>query len=194
MFDLWLINHNLLIILLMDCEAEFMPDKQLSCIQIKKKRQDMFVKHEHVPQWRSRSQVKFFFCMSGKPLSQGTYMSNMKALSEMFKKLWPMLIFFFKVGHWWRWRSRSQVRFFLCEWEALITMNLHAKFEDYIWKDSKLMTNVKEQTNQQSDRAKTICPAIATGDIKRKKDRDYIVFTVVCDSCLYMYMYMYVIV
>ena len=40
----------------------------------------------------------FFFCTSGKPLSQGTYMSNRKALSEKIQKLWPMLIFFFKVG------------------------------------------------------------------------------------------------
>ena len=62
----------------------------------KKKRKKMFVKQEHVP--------------SRKPLSQGTYMSNMKALSEMVKKLWPMLIFLFKVGH--RWRSRSLVKFF----------------------------------------------------------------------------------
>ena len=31
---------------------------------------------------RSRSQVKFFF-MSGKPLSQGTYMQNTKAVSKM---------------------------------------------------------------------------------------------------------------
>ena len=55
----------------------------------------MFVKHEHVPGQgqlffkvghRSRSQVKFV-CMSGKPLSQGTYMPNMKALFEMVKKL-----------------------------------------------------------------------------------------------------------
>ena len=33
----------------------------------------------------------FFFCMNGKPLSQGTYMSNMKALSERIQNLWPML-------------------------------------------------------------------------------------------------------
>ena len=58
-------------------------------------KQDVFVKHEHVPGQgqlffkvghRSRSQVKFV-CMSGKPLSQGTYMPNMKALFEMVKKL-----------------------------------------------------------------------------------------------------------
>ena len=29
--------------------------------------------------------------MSGKPLSQGTYMPNMKALSERVQNLWPML-------------------------------------------------------------------------------------------------------
>ena len=29
----------------------------------------------------------FFFCMSGKPLSQGIYMIHMKALSELVKKL-----------------------------------------------------------------------------------------------------------
>ena len=40
--------------------------------------------------WRSRSQVKFFW-MSGKPLPQGTYMRNMKALSERVQNLWPML-------------------------------------------------------------------------------------------------------
>ena len=34
----------------------------------------------------SRSQVKCF-CMSGKPLSQGTHMLNMKALSKMVQKL-----------------------------------------------------------------------------------------------------------
>ena len=31
------------------------------------------------------------FCMSGKPLSKGTYMPNMKALSERIQNLWPML-------------------------------------------------------------------------------------------------------
>ena len=52
----------------------------------------------------SRSQVKvkvkvrdqIFFCMSGKPLSQGTYMPNIKALSKTIQKLWPMLIFSLK--------------------------------------------------------------------------------------------------
>ena len=39
---------------------------------------------------RSRSQVKIV-CMSGKPLSQGTYMPNIKALSQTVQKLWPML-------------------------------------------------------------------------------------------------------
>ena len=41
---------------------------------------------------RSKSQVKIF-CMSGKPLSQGTYMPNIKALSQMVQKFWPMLKF-----------------------------------------------------------------------------------------------------
>ena len=45
---------------------------------------------------RSRSLVRIF-CMSMKFLSQGTYMPNMKALSEMVKKLWPMLIFSLKL-------------------------------------------------------------------------------------------------
>ena len=40
--------------------------------------------------WRSMSQVKIFR-MSGKPLSQGTYMPYMKALSERVQNLWPML-------------------------------------------------------------------------------------------------------
>ena len=30
-------------------------------------------------------------CMSGKPLSQGTYMPNIKDLSQTVQKLWPML-------------------------------------------------------------------------------------------------------
>ena len=53
---------------------------------------------------------------------------------------------------------------FLYEWEALVTRNLHAKYEGSIGKGSKLMTNVKgvQQTNkptkQPTDRAKTICP------------------------------------
>ena len=34
----------------------------------------------------SRSQVKIF-CMSGKPLSQGTYMPNIKALSQTVHRL-----------------------------------------------------------------------------------------------------------
>ena len=37
----------------------------------------------------SRSQVKIF-CMSGKPLSQETYMPNIKALSQTVLKLWPL--------------------------------------------------------------------------------------------------------
>ena len=47
----------------------------------------MFVKHEHVPGVKVKVTGQFFFFMSGKPLSQGTYMSNMKALSETVKKL-----------------------------------------------------------------------------------------------------------
>ena len=38
----------------------------------------------------SRSEAKFF-CMSGKPLSQGTYMSKIKVLSQTVQKLGPML-------------------------------------------------------------------------------------------------------
>ena len=49
---------------------------------------------------RSRSEVKIF-CMSGKPLSQGTYMSNIKALSEMVQELSGQGQFFLQ--------SRSQV-------------------------------------------------------------------------------------
>ena len=70
----------------------------------------MFVKHEHVPgEGQGHSSFFFFFCTSGKPLSQGTYMSNMKALSEMVKKVMTNVKVVqqtnFKVGH--RWRSRS---------------------------------------------------------------------------------------
>ena len=36
---------------------------------------------------RSRSRSQVVFCMSGKTLSQGTYMPNMKALSETVQKL-----------------------------------------------------------------------------------------------------------
>ena len=80
----------------------------------------MFVKHEYVN-----------FCMSGKPLSQGTHISNMKALSEKVKELWPMLYFSLKSvtgegqGH----RSK-----FLYEWEALVTntFNLYTKYEGSI--------------------------------------------------------------
>ena len=71
-----------------------------------------------------------------KPLSQGTYMPNMKALSktvqklsEMVQKLWPMLIFFFKVGH----RFKVTGQNFLYEYEALVTKNLHTKYEGSIW-------------------------------------------------------------
>ena len=70
-----------------------------------KMKQDVFVKHKHVPRsrsffffkvgQRSRSQVKIF-CMSGKPLSQGTYMPNTKALSQKVQKIWPMLFFSLK--------------------------------------------------------------------------------------------------
>ena len=73
---------------------------------------------------RSRSEVIFF--MSGKPLSQETYMPNIKAVSQMVQSHQANLNFFFKVGH--RSRSRSQVKI-LYEWEALVTRNLHAKYE-----------------------------------------------------------------
>ena len=59
------------------------------CLYLK---QDMFVKHKHVP-GEGQGHRSSFFCTSGKLLSQGTYMSNMKALSETIKKLLPMLFF-----------------------------------------------------------------------------------------------------
>ena len=62
------------------------------------------------------------------------------------------------------------------EWEALVTRNLHAKYKGSISNGSKVRTNVKvvQLTNQQIDRAKTICPRFTTGDIKRAQvyDRD----------------------
>ena len=57
----------------------------------------------------------------------------------------------------------------LYEWEALVTRNLHAKYEGSISNSSKvMMTNVKvvHPTNQQTDRQKQYVPAVATGDIK----------------------------
>ena len=59
-------------------------------------KQDMFMKHKPVPSEGHGHRSIYFFCMSGKPLSQGTYMTNMKSLSETVKKLWPMLIFSLK--------------------------------------------------------------------------------------------------
>ena len=56
----------------------------------------MFVKHEHVP--GEGQGHRSFFCTSGKPLSQGTDMSNMEAISETVKKL-CQCYFFFKFGH-----------------------------------------------------------------------------------------------
>ena len=47
---------------------------------------NIFFKVDH----RSRSRVKML-CMSEKPLSQGTYMPNIKALFQTVQKLWPML-------------------------------------------------------------------------------------------------------
>ena len=68
----------------------------------------------------------------------------------------------FKVGH--RSRSRSQVNI-LYDWKALVTRNLYAKYKGSSSNGSQVMTNVKvvqatnQQTNnQQTDRAKTICP------------------------------------
>ena len=57
---------------------------------------------------------------------------------------------FFKVGH----RSRSQVKIFLCEWEALVTRNLHSKYKGSISNGPKVMTNVKvvQPTNQQTNK------------------------------------------
>ena len=81
---------------------------------------------------RSRSEVKLF-CMSGKPLSQGTYMLNIKALSQTVQKF--LLI-----------KSQVQVKVtdqkFLYEWEALVRRNLHAKYEGSTWNGSKVMTKV----------------------------------------------------
>ena len=57
---------------------------------------------------------------------------------------------------------------FLYEWGALVTRNLHAKYECSIWKDSKLMTMLKlsnKRTNKQTGQ-KQYLPAIPTGDIK----------------------------
>ena len=48
------------------------------------------------------------------------------------------------------------------EWEAFVTRNLHvhAKYEGSISNSSKVMTNVEvvQPTDQQTDRAKTVCP------------------------------------
>ena len=91
---------------------------------------------------RSRSQVKIL-CISGKPLSQGTYMSNIMVLSRTIQKLWPVL----KLSN--KPTSRSQVMVkvtgqnFLYEWEALVTRNLHAKYKGSTSNGSKVMTNVK---------------------------------------------------
>ena len=60
--------------------------------------------------------------------------------------------FFFKVGH--KVKVKVTGQEFLYEWEALVTRNLHAKYEGSIWKGSKLMTNVKvvQQTNKPTNR------------------------------------------
>ena len=49
--------------------------------------------------------------MSGKPVSQGTYMPNMKALSQKVQKLLPMFLFFSF--------ERSQVNFYCRSWQPL---------------------------------------------------------------------------
>ena len=86
----------------------------------------------------SRSEVIFFWGGGGggvggggeKPLSKGTYMPNKKLYLKWFKSYLAKIIFFFKVGH--RSRSRSEVNFFLYEWEAFITISLHAKYKGSI--------------------------------------------------------------
>ena len=80
--------------------------------------------------------------MSGKPLSQGTYVPIMKALSEMFKS-YDRFYFFFKVDH----SQGHRSTFFLYEWEALVTRNLHAKYKGSTSNGSKVMTNVKVKKN-----------------------------------------------
>ena len=61
---------------------------------------------------------------------------------------------------------------FWYEWEALVTRNLHAKYKGSILNGSKVLTNVKvfqqtnKPTNQQTDRAKTICPRYCYGGHK----------------------------
>ena len=62
----------------------------------------------------------------------------------------------FKIGH--SSRSRSQVKIFV-----FVTRNLHAKYKCAISNGKQVMTNVKvgpsnKPKNQQTDRAKTICP------------------------------------
>ena len=79
---------------------------------------------------RSRSQVKYF-CMSGKPLSQGTYMPNMKALPEMVQKLLPMLIFL-QVGH----RLRLQVKIFSKSMKPL-SQGTYMPNRKAVWKQLK---------------------------------------------------------
>ena len=110
----------------------------------------MFVKHKHVPRFvlvtgQGQGHRSKFFLMSGKPLSQGTYMPNMKVLSQRDQKLWPMLIFPSKQV-----TSQGQRSNFLCEWEALVTRNLHAKYEGSILNRSKVMTNVFFKVGQRS--------------------------------------------
>ena len=110
----------------------------------------------------------FFFCISGKPLSQGSYMSNMKALSETVNKLWPMLFFFFKVGH--RQRSRSQVKIFCMSVKPLSQgtympknrMKALSEKVQNLWPMLKLSN---KQTNTQKGQ-KQVVPAIATRNIK----------------------------
>ena len=61
-----------------------------------------------------------------KALSQGTHMSNMKALSRRIKKLWPMLKFFSKVGQ--RSRLRLQVQNLWFRRKGLVIKYTYAKY------------------------------------------------------------------
>ena len=59
---------------------------------------------------------------------------------------------------------------FLYEWEALVTRNLHAKYESISERVQNLWPILKlsnKQTNQQTGQKKQYVPAIATGDIKK---------------------------
>ena len=119
--------------------------KWMNIILVVLKKQDMLWNTVKV---KITDQFFFFFCMSGKPLSQRTYMSNMKALSEMVKNV----NFFFEVGH--RWRSRSQVNFFCMSGKPLsqgtYIPNMKALSESVqnLWPMLKLSNKQAKLTNQ----------------------------------------------